>query len=168
MAFLTATRNKWAWAAVIVLSSLVILAAFSKKSVKTEIVIPVDADVVWSVLMDGNNYNQWNPVLTPQSDSFQIGETISYHWNLPGGESIEVEAKIVELVERELLHQRGGTVGLLTFNHRYQLYSEETGTRVVQSEAYRGIGVWFWDAHQMGLEYQKVNQALREHVIDSR
>ena len=38
------------------------------------------------------------------------------------------------------------------------------GTRVVQHEEYRGLGVWFWDASWVEPAYSKANEALRDRV----
>ncbi len=157
-------NNKWLLFVIVLLLLLVLAAAFSKKSVKTEIFIPATAENIWLVLMNEADYKNWNPVLIPLSGTFEAGNTIHYQWNQPSGEQIEMDATIVELIDNELLHQRGGTPGLLTFDHRYELFPEEGGTRVVQSEVYRGIGVWFWNAQQMQAEYAKVNEALQSQL----
>ncbi|MEM7281125.1 MAG: hypothetical protein AAF438_05815, partial [Pseudomonadota bacterium] len=56
--------------------------------------------------------------------------------------------------------------GILTFDHRYVLTPQDEGVLVTQSEVYRGIGVWFWDAKQMEPAYQSVNDALAKRVAE--
>lgn len=158
-------NSKWylaVAAACIVILSFTFL---SRKSVKAEIFIPADASSIWSVLLNTSDYARWNPVLTPISGQIKPHSKIQYRWNQPNGQTVEIESAVIAFVENELLHQKGGTAGLLTFDHRYTLETDDAGTWVIQSEVYRGIGVWFWDAQQMESEYQKVNAALKKRVI---
>lgn len=162
-----ATVNKWIIIFAIVL--IVILLAFlSEKSVKTEITVPSNASSIWSVLMNTAQYKEWNPVLVPLSGQLAEGNTIRYQWNQANGEPIEIDSKVIELIENKLLHQRGGTPGVLTFDHRYELFEDGSKTKIVQSEVYRGIGVLFWDASQMEPQYSNVNKALLEQVIGQK
>lgn len=142
-----------------------LLAVFSSKRISTEITIPADSEAIWSVLMDVESYRHWNPVLIPLAGNLQEGAIVRYQWQQPSGEVLEIESKVLTLNNKVLLHQKGGTSGLLTFNHRYQLTPLDGKTRVVQSEVYRGIGVWFWDAEQMEPQYAAVNRALKEEVL---
>lgn len=167
MGLLTVINSKLLLLILLILGVLGLVATFSKKSVRTEIYIPAEPNVIWEVLMATSEYQHWNPVLIPESGNIQHGAKIRYQWNQPGGQTIEIESKVLELVENRLLHQRGGTPGILTFDHRYQIHPDNSGSRVIQSEEYRGIGVWFWNAQQMEPEYKKVNEALKTRVEES-
>lgn len=152
------------WITALAITVAIALAIFSEKSVRTEIMIPSSPEKVWAVLMDKDRYAQWNPVLVPLKGEIAQGNTITYQWTQGSGESIEIDSRVLLLKEQSELHQRGGTPGLLTFDHKYNLSPTESGTLVVQSEVYKGIGVLFWDASQMEPAYQRVNEALKARV----
>ena len=164
MEIVSIIKSKWLLVFIAVIILLVITAVFAKKSVRTEILIPAKAQNIWAVLMDEAGYKNWNPILVPLKGEIENGAKIRYRWKQANGEFIEIESKVIELNENKLLHQRGGTPGILTFDHRYQLFPEDGETRIVQSEVYRGIGVLFWNASQMEPQYQKVNEALRDRI----
>ena len=84
----------------------------------------------------------------------------------PNGEIGEIEAEVIKIEEEKELNQYGGMWGILTFDHKYILEPVEGGTRVTQHEEYRGIGVLFWDASWVEPAYGRVNEALRDRVID--
>ena len=151
----------------VIIAALIALALLSRKSVYTELLIPSTEDRVWSVLMNEAGYEDWNPVLVPLNGELTLGATVRYLWKQPSGD-IEINSKVVDLVENQRLHQRGGTPGVLTFDHTYTLTPQDSGVLVTQSEVYRGIGVWFWDAKQMKPAYQSVNEALAKRVIELR
>lgn len=154
------SKNRWIWGPILVVLLFLVVALFSQKSVKTELLVPFEPGSVWKVLMNTPEYRAWNPVLVPITGKIELGATIRYQWKQPDGHTVEVDSKVVELIENQLLHQRGGVWGVLTFDHRYQLFPVQEGTLVVQSEVYKGIGVLLWNAQQMEPEYQKVNEAL--------
>lgn len=140
------------------------LAIISEKRVSTEILISSSPDKVWSVLMDERSYAQWNPVLIPLHGEIDQGNTITYQWNQANGQSTEADSRVIIKTKNSELHQRGGTPGILTFDHRYKLIPKGRDTLVVQSEVYKGIGVLFWDASQMEGAYEGVNEALKARV----
>lgn len=160
--------NKLLASVTMLLVLLAALAIFSVKRVSTEIIIESTPEKIWSVLMDESGYQHWNPVLLPLEGDISQGATIRYQWTQANGGSVEIDSRVMSLVENVELHQRGGTPGVLTFDHRYTLTPSKGGTLVQQTEVYRGIGVLFWDANQMEPAYQKVNEALKERVRTMR
>lgn len=149
----------------VVVVVIALLAVFSKKSVSTQLVIPAAPETIWAVLMDEQGYPQWNPVLIPLEGKLALGNTLKYQWTPAGGEPIEVNSSVVGFDEPQQLRQKGGTSGVLTFEHSYTLTAVDGGTLLQQREVYRGVGVWFWDASQMQPAYQAVNEALSQRVL---
>ena len=143
----------------------VLLFLSSCSSVHTQLIIPAQPEKVWSVLMDAPGYKEWNPVLVPIKGELREGEIIKYKMTQPNGETAELEAEVIKIDKGKELNQYGGLWGFLTFDHRYILEPVEGGTQVTQHEDYRGIGVWFWDECWVEPAYQKVNEALRDRVI---
>jgi len=133
-------------------------------SVHTEITIPAEPEMVWSVLTDASGYSEWNPVLVPIEGDLREGEKLKYQMTQPDGKQSEVTAKVKKMVVRKELNQGGGIPGILTFDHKWLLESVDGGTRVTQQEEYRGIWVWFWDASWVEPAYRNANEALKERV----
>ncbi len=134
-------------------------------SVHTEITIPAEPEIVWSVLTDADGYKEWNPVLVPIEGSLREGEKIKYQMTQPDGKQSEVVARVKKMVSLHELNQGGGIPGILTFNHKWLLEPVDGGTRVSQHEEYRGIGVWFWDESWVEPTYMKANEALKKRVL---
>lgn len=157
---------KFVAAAFVIAAALLALVAFSTvRRVTTEIVIAAEPSAVWRVLLDLDGYPEWHPIFLPLEGGIEAGREVRYRWTQPTGERMELKFEVSEVVENEYLRQVGGFPGLLAFDHRFRLEETAPGeTRVTQSEIFRGLGLWLWDANQMQEEYGKVNQALRERV----
>ena len=144
---------------------LVALALAGCKSVDAQLTIPAPPEKIWSVLMEGENYGEWNPVLVEVDGEFEEGATLTYQMMTESGEPTEVEARVIKLDPRRELNQAGGIWGILTFDHHWLLEPVEGGTRVTQHEDYTGIGVLFWDPSWFESAYGRGNQALRDRVL---
>ena len=134
-------------------------------SVHTEITIPAEPEKVWSVLTDTSGYKAWNPVLVPIEGDLKEGGKLKYQMTQPDGKQSEVTARVKKMVELKELNQGGGIPGILTFDHKWLLERVDGGTRVIQHEEYRGIGVWFWDEGWVEPAYARANEALRKRVL---
>ncbi len=146
----------------------VLLACAGCKSVDAQLTIPASPEKIWSVLMDGESYGEWNPVLVEVVEGeFRQGERIKYQMMTESGEAAEVEARVVKLEPDRELNQTGGYWGILTFDHHWILEPVEGGTRVTQHEDYEGIGVLFFDPSWFESAYDRGNHALRERVLTS-
>ena len=137
------------------------------KSVDAQLTIPAPPEQIWSVLMDGESYGEWNPVLVQVEGEFREGERLTYQMMTESGEPTEVEARVVKLDPGRELNQAGGIWGILTFDHHWILEPVEGGTRVTQHEDYEGIGVLFFDPSWFESAYDRGNHALRERVLTS-
>ena len=117
---------------------------------------------------DQAGYKAWNPVLVPIEGELREGEKIKYQMTQPDGKQSDVMARVKKMVELKELNQGGGIPGILTFDHKWQLERVDGGTRVIQHEEYRGIGVWFWDESWVEPAYARANEALRKRVLQLR
>ena len=149
--------DMWTKPSIVLLAALMLPAC---ASVKTEIHIDAPKEEVWKVLTDAEEYEEWNPVLIRADGTIRTGETVTYRVRQPGGEEYDIVAEVVRADAAKELHQHGGTWGILTFDHHWILEPVEGGTRVVQHENYRGIGVWFWDPSWFEGAYARALDAL--------
>jgi len=137
------------------------------KSVHTELFVPASSAEIWSVLMDGEHYGEWNPVLIEVEGEFSQGATMTYQMMTEEGVASEVDADVIKLEPEIELNQFGGIRGVLTFDHHWILESVAGGTQVTQHEDYAGIGVLFWDPSWFEAAYARGLQALRDRVAGS-
>ncbi len=135
------------------------------ETMHTEITIPAEPEKVWSVLTDAASYSEWNPVFIQVNGEFREGATLQNQVKDGKGNITMMESTVRKIEKPKLLNQYGGIPGVLTFDHTYTLEPVEGGTRVIQHEEDRGIGLLFWDASWVEPAYQKVNEALRERVM---
>ncbi|MEO1269725.1 MAG: SRPBCC domain-containing protein [Myxococcota bacterium] len=142
------------------------MAWLGHKVVHTEVVIPASSEAIWAVLTDPTGYAAWNPILVRAEGEYREGTTLRYRMRDESGKESDITATVVGLEEHHSIQQHGGIRGVLTFDHTWRLESVEGGTRVVQHEEYRGIGVWFWDPSGVERLYQRANEALRTRVVE--
>lgn len=134
------------------------------KSVHAELFVPAPSADIWSVLMDGEHYGEWNPVLVEVEGDFSEGATMTYQMVGEDGTATEVDAEVLMLEPEVELNQFGGIRGILTFDHHWILEPVDGGTRVTQHEDYAGVGVLFWDPSWFEGAYATGLQALRDRV----
>ena len=154
----------WALGLLAVVAVLVVLALSGHKSVHAERVMPHPAPAIWAVLMDAEGYEAWNPILVHAEGNFEEGRNMRYQMRTSDGGTTPVEPLVRKLVEERELNQFGGTRGVLTFDHTWRLEPAEGGTRAIQHEEYRGIGVWFWNPAWVEGAYADGLRALEERL----
>lgn len=141
------------------------MALLGHKVVHTELSIAAPPSEVWAVLMDAKGYGAWNPILVQVDGEYREGAQMRYRMRDPKGKESELSSTVVRFEPERLLNQFGGPRGVLTFDHTWRLESERGGTRLIQHEEYRGIGVWFWDPGWVEAAYGKANEGLRDRVL---
>lgn len=146
-------------------AAIAAVAAQGCATVHTETFIEAPPNEVWAVLSDPAGYEEWNPVFVHAEGTLREDETMTYRVRETEGEEYTMEANVEEVVDGEKLNQRGGTWGILTFDHTWQLVPENGGTRVIQHEEYGGIGVIFWNHDWIEPAYSRANEALKTRVL---
>ncbi len=155
-------KGKWVALIAAMIGVIVMaLALFGHKVVHTEIVIPAPPAEVWAVLTDAPRYEEWNPVLVRVEGAYREGAELTNLVREPSGKESVMTSTVIRMTDERELNQFGGIRGLLTFDHQWLLEPVDGGTRVIQHEEYRGLGVWFWDASWVEPAYSKANEALR-------
>ena len=87
-----------------------------------------------------------------------------FSMQLADGSFTPVEAVVEEMVPNQKLHQRAGFPGVLTADHQWLLVETPAGTRVIQHEEYRGVGVLFYDPSYVQVLYAEGLTALKARL----
>ena len=151
-------------AVLIVLIVAVVGSLATRKTFLVEIWIPAPPEAVWEVLIDTRAYPQWNPVFVEVDGTYAKGETVLNRVREPSGAILEMTATVETFLPNAELRQSGGIPGILTFNHRWLLEPADGGTKVIQHEVDRGIGLWFWNSDWIEPAYAATNDALAKRV----
>ena len=163
------TKSRWIVGTLGLLGVVTVATAlFGRKVVHTEIEIAAPASEIWAVLSDAERYTEWNPVIIKVAGQYAPGAELSNTVRDGSGQESVMTSKVLRFQPNQELNQFGGLPGLLTFDHQWILEPTATGTRVIQHEEYRGIGIWFWNESWVEPAYSKANEALRERVFELR
>ena len=157
-------RTTLIWGVPLLLVSLAAVALLTQKTFRVETVVPAPPEAVWAVLMDTNGYPEWNPIFVAVDGSYAEGAKVTQTVRFPDGRDVVMTATIKALVAEREIRQSGGMPGVLTFDHQWLLEPVEGGTRVVQHEVDRGIGLWFWNSDWIEPAYSDVLDALAQRV----
>ncbi|MEO1033459.1 MAG: SRPBCC domain-containing protein [Bacteroidota bacterium] len=147
-----------------IVAVLVILYFTGKKSVHHEIPINAAPEKVWSVLMDTDAYDQWNPVMHLLEGKVKEGNTVKYRFTQDEENVSEMGSKVKQIISEKLLNQGGGMPLVITFDHKYILEPTDSGTKLTIHEDYAGIYVNFWNPKPVEEAYQRLNEALKKRV----
>jgi hypothetical protein len=158
------TTSAWTW---VVLGAAGVLALVGGcKTITVETVVHAKPATVWRVLSDAKGFERWNPVHVQVEGEFVEGEVLTIHVKDGDGKVSSFASTVRRVVPERELHQGGGVPGLLTFSHSFRLEPIADGTRVVQREEFRGLGVLFVDLDWVEPGYNQVNAALKRQAED--
>ena len=147
-----------------ILALLLVLVLTGRKSVHHEITINASPEKVWSVLVDTDNYESWNPVMKLLEGEVKEGNKVKYQFTQDADNISEIPSNVKKVIPNELLNQGGGLPFILTFNHKYLLEPLGNGTKLIIHEDYKGIGVNFWNPAPVEVAYGRLNQAIKKRT----
>ena len=140
---------------------------------RTEINLDAPPSEVWSHLVDLDAYGTWNPFITSASGRAAVGQRLEVRLEPPGGRAATVRPTVTE-VEPERAFEWLGRLrlpGLFAGRHRFELIPTGAGTRLVQSETFRGLLV---RVMRRSLDtstrrgFEAMNEALARRVVTER
>jgi hypothetical protein len=112
------------------------------KEISTSIVINSSPSVIWEILMNFDNYPNWNPFILSISGNPKVGEQIEAKIQPPGAKAM-IFKPLVLVNESEKEFKWLGKLwvkGLFDGEHRFQLIDNQNGTTTfIQSEKFKGI-----------------------------
>lgn len=112
----------------------------------TEIDIDAAPGTVWNILIDLDQYRDWNPFIVSAAGDVAVGEKLTNRLQPPGGKAMTFKP-VVTAVETEQAFEwlgRLGLPGVFDGRHRFVLQGTPSGgTHVVHSEHFNGVLVRF-------------------------
>lgn len=109
------------------------------KTVSASIDIDAPPAQVWAVLTDLGSYRDWNPLFVEAEGSVAEGQRIRLRSKHPAnGRLMTVKPKITAAQPGTELRWASGLPGIISGEHAFTLIPAGNGTRLVQSESFKG------------------------------
>lgn len=135
--------------------------------------IELDAppEEIWHVLTDTAAHSAWNPFITEFNGDLEVGNRIDVRIAPPGGKPMSFHPTVTDVEPGRKLAWLGHFLvpGLFDGSHSFTLEPLPDGrTRLVQSETFRGVLVWFSGRLLQKTEagFAAMNEALRRQVTE--
>jgi hypothetical protein len=110
------------------------------KTISATIQIGAAPSAVWAVLTDLGRYPEWNPLFRQASGQVAVGQRITLHSVHPvSGRLMTVRPKVTVADPGVELRWVSSLPGIISGEHSFTLTPAGGGTRLVQSETYRGL-----------------------------
>lgn len=135
----------------------------------TEIEIDATPETVWAILTDLAAYAEWNPFITSSDGEVVVGARLVNRLEPPGGKPMTFKPTVTEVDEHRTFEWLGrlGVAGVFDGRHRFELLPIDDGTRLVQTEHFRGVLVPFLkknlDEHTVA-GFKAMNAALKDRA----
>ncbi len=121
---------------------------------------------VWAVLTDLRRYPVWNPHIREGTGTIAVGNRLTLRMYPPQGRPVTLHPKVIVAEPGVELRLLGKVPGIFSGEHIFRLHATDGGTRVEQSEIYRGILVPFMGKTIAAsrTSFQAHNTALKRQV----
>lgn len=109
--------------------------------IRTEIIINATAQKIWSLLIDFENYNEWNPFIIESSGKAIVGNKISNTMKIQGKVQT-FKPLLLEVTENQRLEWLGSLFfkGVFDGRHYFEIQQLEKGNcKLIQGEYFTGI-----------------------------
>lgn len=143
------------------------------REIKTEIDISAPAEKVWDILMDINNWQQWNPIINQASGIAAAGSKLTITMKGKEGKNGPKYMPVIINFDAPNLFQWRAKMmaGFLFTNDKiFELKEIDSGTQLIHKEAFGGILVpMFWGNLQQHVPamLDAMNEALKKSVESS-
>ena len=161
MEFLT---SKWMIGIYIFTLASCFLLLIGKKSVHSIISINASPNQVWEVIINTSQYSEWNSVMSLLEGNIKERSLVKYRFTQEKEKTYDISSKVKKIIPSSLLHQGGGTYGIITFDHKYILEEKKGKTMLTIHEDYFGIFVPFWNPKPVQKAYDRLNKDIKIRV----
>ena len=134
------------------------------KRMSAAIEIEVPPSRVWAVLTDLSSYPEWNPLFRAASGEIAVGNRLTLRCFPTGGRPMTIKPKLVVVEPDVELRWTSSLPGIISGDHSFALSPADGGTRLVQSESFRGLLVPFSGKTLARAEasFAELNEALKK------
>jgi hypothetical protein len=122
---------------------------------------------VWAILTDLGRYREWNPLFREAAGEIAVGRRITLRSaHAASGRLMTIRPRIAAAEPGVELRWIASLPGIMSGEHSFRLSSADGGTRLVQSEIFRGLLVPLAGKTLARAEtsFQAVNQALKQRA----
>jgi hypothetical protein len=122
---------------------------------------------VWTILADLTSYPQWNPLFRQASGQLTAGSTVTLKTVRPGtGRVMTVKVKVLAAEPGAQLSWVSSLPGIITGEHSFTLTPVDGGTRLVQTETYRGLlgRMSAKSISRTKASFEALNQAIKQRA----
>lgn len=109
------------------------------KTISATIEIDATPAEVWAVLTDLASYPKWNPLFPEASGELAAGKRITLRSRPSSGRPMTIRPKIVTVQPDVELRWISSLPGIIGGEHAFTLTPAGGGTRLQQSETFRGL-----------------------------
>ena len=137
------------------------------KTMTAEIEIDATPVRVWGILTDLSSYREWNPLFVEAAGDIAVGKRITLRSKHPAnGRLMTVKPKITAAEPGAELRWASSLPGIISGEHSFILTAVDDGTRLVQSETFRGMLTHFSGKTFTNAEasFEALNQALKKRA----
>lgn len=136
------------------------------RTVSSTIDIDAPPSQVWAVLTDLAAYPEWNPLFPKASGQIAVGERLTLASRPTVGRSMTIRPKLLAVQPGTELRWVASVPGIIGGEHSYILTAVGGGTRLVQSETFRGLLVPLSGKAITAIEgdFAALNRALKQRV----
>ena len=137
------------------------------KIISAAIEIGASPMTVWAIITDLDRYPEWNPLFREASGEIAVGQRITLRSVHPAnGRMMTVKPTIVVAEPGVELRWSAGLPGIIGGEHSFALTSRNGGTRLVQSESFRGLLAPFSrrTMANSSTSFRELNEALRKRA----
>jgi hypothetical protein len=125
--------------------------------------IAASPEQVWAVLADLASYPRWNPLFREASGQLSAGNKITLKSVHPvNGRTMTVKVSVLAAEPATELRWRSSLPGIISGEHSFTLTHADGGTRLVQTENFRGLLGHF--SAKTTSRYQASTQALNDAI----
>jgi len=137
------------------------------KEIITEININVEPEKVWKIIIDIEDYPNWNPLIRKLSGNLAVGNKLEALFQAPGLKARTFKVTLVKLntnTEFRWLGKLGGMGWLFSGDHYFILEKIDSGTRFIHGEKFSGLLIPFFKSLFKITEdgFNQMNLALKE------
>jgi hypothetical protein len=137
------------------------------KIISAAIGISAPPMTVWMVITDLGRYPEWNPLFREASGDIAVGSRITLRSVHPAnGRMMTVKPKILVAEPGVELRWAAGLPGIIGGEHSFALSATGGGTRLVQSESFRGLLAPFSrrTLSNTSTSFRELNEALKKRA----